>query len=164
MAAGPSIGRSDHWRPDARIPVTAFAIIAIAFIGMCYAIGTLLRERDRTRREHPAGDQERAEFDANLDGKPDRWHVYRNDVHLAERRDTDFNGVPDAFSTFKDGVLVQTDIRPNDSPIVTRRYLYMNMVLREEWVDEDADGKFDYRIEYDPFGKPSGHLPVPTKK
>ena len=57
---------------------------------------------------------------------------------------------------------MQTDIRPNNSPVVTRREFLTRMVLREEWVDEDEDGKFDYRIEFDPFGKPTEHLPIPA--
>ena len=83
---------------------------------------------------------------------------------VAGRDDTDFNGVPDWFSTFKDGILIQGDVRPNDSRVVTRRTFFTRGILREEWVDEDADGKFDYRIEFDPFEKPSEHLPMAAPK
>jgi len=107
---------------------------------------------------------ERSEIDENYDGILDHWYDYRDGLSAASRMDTDLNGIPDFFLTYRDGVRIQCDIRPNDSPVVTRRQFYKNGLFREEWVDEDADGKFDYRIEYDPFGKPSGHLPMAESK
>jgi hypothetical protein len=52
------------------------------------------------------------------------------------------------------------DCRPNGSKIVTRRLIYEHSILREEWVDEDQDGKFDYKILHDPFGATSSHIPI----
>jgi hypothetical protein len=106
----------------------------------------------------------RTEVDRNKDGKPDHWYDYRGGLCVASRVDTDLNGIPDYFGTFKDDIFIEGDMRPNASSITTRRQFYLNEFLHEEWVDENEDGKFDYRIEYDPFGKPSGHLPMAETK
>lgn len=107
---------------------------------------------------------ERSEEDENYDGILDHWYDYIDGVPMACRIDTDLNGIPDFFGTYRNGVLVECDIRPNDTSVVTRRQFYKLGFLREEWVDEDVDGKFDYRIEFDPFGKPSKHLPMVAEK
>jgi hypothetical protein len=40
----------------------------------------------------------------------------------------------------------------------------VNGDLREELVDEDRDGKFDYRILHDPFGGISERIPLGEAK
>ena len=96
--------------------------------------------------------------DANFDGRIDCWCTMKNGIPVSAKQDTDFNGVPDSFSTYVHGITQQTDIRPNGSPIVTCRFICRDGVLREEFVDDDEDGKFDRKIEYDPFSKPTATI------
>jgi hypothetical protein len=106
------------------------------------------------------GRPERMELDENFDGRPDLWYFYEKGTLVRSEQDTDFNGTPDWFGYYENGILVRQDCRPNGSEIVVRRLLYEHGVRREEWVDEDEDGKFDYKYLYDPFGKRSERIPV----
>jgi hypothetical protein len=99
-----------------------------------------------------------AREDVNFDGQIDCWFIIKNGAYHAAEYDTDFNGAPDMFSTFTHGIVSQTDVRPNGSPIATRRFVYRAGVLREEFVDDDEDGKFDRKIEYDSFLKPTATI------
>jgi len=107
----------------------------------------------------------RMEADLNFDGRIDNW-IHSNREGIAEREevDTDFDGKPDLFTTFEYGVPRSTDVRPGDSEIVIRRWLFQHGVLSEERVDENADGQFDYRRYFDPFGKESERIPFPSEK
>jgi hypothetical protein len=99
-------------------------------------------------------------LDENFDGKPDLWLYYSaGNIELSET-DTDFNGIPDLFASYKDGVQQSTEVRPNGASIPTRRQRFKNGRLIEEIVDSNHDGQPDYRIEFDPFGNPSEHLPI----
>lgn len=107
----------------------------------------------------------RMETDLNFDGRIDDWWYFdRAGVVERQESDTDFDGKPDLFTTFEYGVQRSTDVRPGDSKIVIRRWLFKHGVLNEERVDENADGKFDYRRFFDPFGKESERIPFPPEK
>lgn len=110
------------------------------------------------------GKIERMELDENFDGRPDVWFSYKNGIIGSSRSDTDFNGRPDWFATFENGVAIRSDCRPNDSKIVVRRYISEHGVLREEWVDENQDGVFDYKFLYDPFHTRSEKIPIESAK
>ena len=102
----------------------------------------------------------RGEDDNNFDGRPDAWIVFRNGIPDSAKLDSDFNGRVDWLTTYKDGVVAQSDAVPNETGFVTRRFLFEQGVMREELVDENHDGTFDYRILYDPFGAQSERLPL----
>jgi hypothetical protein len=106
------------------------------------------------------GRPERMEYDENFDGRPDLWYFYKDGSLVRSEQDTDFNGKPDWFGYYENAILVRLDCRPNGSEIVVRRLIYEHAVLREEWVDEDQDGKFDYKILIDPFGNRSERIPI----
>ena len=110
------------------------------------------------------GKIEHAEVDTNYDGRPDVWYFYKNGLVESERRDSDFNGRPDWFITFENGLAVRADCRPNESNIVVRREIYAHAAIREEWVDENQDGIFDYKILVDPFGARSERIPIHAAK
>ena len=110
------------------------------------------------------GRLEREELDENFDGRPDAWFFYVNGVVQRGEQDTDFNGQPDWFFFYENGMLVRADCRPNGSKVVVRRRIYEHGILREEWVDEDQDGKFDYKILHDPFGGTSDRIPIESGK
>ena len=107
---------------------------------------------------------ERVEQDNNFDGRPDVWLFFKNSVLEASRHDSDFDGRPDWFITYENGVAVRMDGRPNESSLVVRRQIFEHGVLREEWVDENKDGIFDYKILFDPFGGRSERIPIPPAK
>ena len=110
------------------------------------------------------GKIERMELDENFDGRPDVWFSYKKGMVESERCDVDFNGRPDWFVTFENGIVVRMDCRPNESSVVVRREIYEHGVLREEWVDENQDGIFDYKILVDPFGAKSERIPLHAMK
>jgi len=88
------------------------------------------------------------------------WFFYENGSLKRLEQDSDFNGQPDWFWTFENGLPVRADCRPNGSQIVVRRRIYEHGILREEWVDEDQDGVFDYKVLHDPFGGTSSRIPI----
>lgn len=110
------------------------------------------------------GRNEHVEYDENFDGRPDLWSFYENGELKRSEQDTDFNGQPDWFTTYENGLKVRSDCRPNGSKIVVRRLIYVHSIVREEWVDEDQDGKFDYKILHDPFGATSARIPIEPAK
>ena len=110
------------------------------------------------------GKIERMELDENFDGRPDVWHSYKNGMVESTRCDVDYNGRPDWFATYENGIVVRMDCRPNESSVVVRRKIYEHGVLREEWVDENQDGVFDYKILVDPFGARSERIPIHAAK
>ena len=99
-------------------------------------------------------------MDLNFDGNPDTWVAYENGNPASDKVDTDFNGRPDSFSAYEYGVLLRRDVIPNESGRILRRELYVAGVLREEWVDEDGNGTFDAKYQYDPFSTRSERLPI----
>lgn len=110
------------------------------------------------------GEIERGEQDDNFDGRPDAWFLYKNGRVANSRSDADFDGRPDWFGTYENGIVIRMDCRPNESSIVVRRDIYEYGGLREEWVDENQDGVFDYKILLDPFGKRSDRIPIQSPK
>ena len=111
------------------------------------------------------GTLERVEQDENFDGRPDAWSLYKNGMIESSRHDTDFDGRPDWFAAYKNGIVACMDCRPNELGVVVRREIYEYGALHEEWVDENQDGIFDYKILIDPFGVRSERIPIhqPTK-
>ena len=102
----------------------------------------------------------RAERDQNFDGKADDWYAYEKGEVVTEKQDTDFNGLVDCVVTFANGIATRVDYAPNESGIVTRREILKDGVVIEEWVDENRDGVFDYKILFDPFGEKSKPIPI----
>ena len=106
------------------------------------------------------GQMARSESDCNYDGRPDVWFTYRDGRAMIAREDNDFNGKADQITTYTHGLPVRTEVRPNESPVVLRLFLFRFGVLYEERVDPDQDGDFDYKVLYDPFGSPSERMPL----
>jgi len=103
--------------------------------------------------------------DENFDGSPDTRTIYKHGEVVSTEEDRDFNGVPDIFLYYdRDQTVVRGEVRPNGAAFPSRLQRYVHGILREEQVDADQDGHFDYRIEYDPFGTPSEHLPIEAAK
>ena len=98
--------------------------------------------------------------DDNFDGRPDAWFTYHYGSVVSARRDLDFDGRVDWTATYENAVIVRAELAPNESAPVLRKEIYEHGLLREEWVDENQDGTFDYRFEYDPFGNRSERLPA----
>jgi hypothetical protein len=106
------------------------------------------------------GQMARSESDCNHDGRPDVWFTYRDGLEMTAREDNDFNGKADQITTYTHGLPVRTEVRPNESPVVLRLFLFRFGVLYEERVDHDQNGEFDYKLLYDPFGSPSEQMPL----
>lgn len=104
------------------------------------------------------GAVQRVERDKNFDGKVDEWFVYAQDGGAIAKFDTDFNGLADCVVTYEFGNPTRVDYMPNESRIVTRREILKDGVATEEWVDENRDGAFDYRVLIDPFGERSAPI------
>lgn len=110
------------------------------------------------------GQMERAELDENFDGRPDGWITYRDGSEETVALDTDFNGKVDWITTYANGVQVRSEVRPNESKALLRVLFYRAGVLYEERVDQDQDGKFDYKILYDPYGSASERMRLDDPK
>lgn len=100
---------------------------------------------------------ERTEEDNNFDGKADSWGFYKFGQMAAWQYDSDFNGQHDVTSTFRDGIVQQSDWRPNGSKTVTIREIYKHGAFVEELRDLNKDGQFDMQIKFDSF-----HHPIET--
>jgi hypothetical protein len=98
----------------------------------------------------------RSEYDNNFDGNPDEIWTFSEGGTDTLQRDTDFNGKPDVFCTYKNSMLQQVDIRPNDSKFSITRELYHNGVLTEIERGGDSNGNFKSVVRYDPFFNPIG--------
>ena len=108
------------------------------------------------------GQEVRSDSDNNFDGKPDEWWKFSDDGKDTLQRDTDFNGVPDDFSTYKNKIIQQANMRPNGSKFVTEREIFQNGVLTEIWSGGDSNGNFKEDVRYDPFFNPiSTNIPAP---
>jgi hypothetical protein len=107
-----------------------------------------------------AGRIESQRVDYNFDGVVDTWFDFAKGGPVRHRRDVDFNGIPDWFGTYENGLPVRDDCRPNDSKVIVLRYVFQHGSVSEEWRDEDRDGNFDYKILSDPFGVESERIPV----
>jgi hypothetical protein len=80
--------------------------------------------------KYVAGKLRTGTFDNNFDGEPDSWAEYKDRFNLVERIDTDFDGKPDATDYYVNGIKQKTDWYPNDSPIIERRQLFENGVMK----------------------------------
>ena len=95
------------------------------------------------------------EIDDNFDGKPDSTLRYgKRQNYVSQVSDTDFNGVPDLYATFTNGLLYQSDWRPNASKTILLRQRFRDNVLQEELHDVNADGWFDVSVKFDRFNTP----------
>jgi hypothetical protein len=90
------------------------------------------------------------------------WWTFSDDGNDTVKRDTDFNGIPDEFCTYKNQIIQQVDIKPNGSKLSTERELYKNGVLTEIERGEDKDGNFKEIVRYDAFFNPIGAEPIST--
>ena len=125
------------------------------------------------------GELRELRLDRNSDGRIDYWSYYRDDkpyqdkfdddfdgkadgsFSYSARRlvssaqfDTDFNGVPDVTTTFRNGITLQSDWQPNGTNVVLLRQLFRNGVLDEELRDLNGDGLFDVGVKFDAFNTP----------
>lgn len=97
------------------------------------------------------GQVSRSEYDNNFDGKPDETWIYSNDTPVTVQADTDFNGTPDLFCTYRYGVIQQADFRPNGSKFTVTREIFQNGVLTDVLRGGDLNGNFREDEHYDPF-------------
>lgn len=108
----------------------------------------------------------RSELDNNFDGKPDEFWTVQEDGTDLLQKDTDFNGIPDVFGTYKHEIIQQEEIRPNGSKFATEREFFQHGVLTEIWRGGDSNGNFREVVRYDPFFNPistNGTAPIQLK-
>jgi len=107
------------------------------------------------------GELSKSEYDNNFDGKADELWTFSDRGADTVQRDTDFNGVPDEFSTYKNEMIQQVDMKPNGSKFITMREIFQNGVLTEIWRGGDSEGHFKDVVRYDPFFNPiSTNIPA----
>ena len=100
------------------------------------------------------GRESSAEYDNNFDGKVDEWWTFSDRGTYIAQDDTDFNGIPDVVSTYKNKMIQQVDIKPNGSKFTTTREIFKNGVLTEILRGGDSNGNFKAEVHYDPFFNP----------
>lgn len=104
------------------------------------------------------------EGDDNFDGRVDLWSVCTSRLTRSQvALDTDFNGVRDVTMFYTNGVIAQSDWKPNGTNVLLVRQWFRHGVLREEFRDENGDGRFDVSIHFDAFTTPisTNRLPTP---
>jgi len=106
----------------------------------------------------------KAAYDRNLDGAPDVWGEYKDDLVTSEKEDNDFNGKTDVTYYRESGVVSIAEFRLNEATTITKKQIFRDGVLREEWVDKDLDGQFDERVIFDLEHNPVKKIPFPAKR
>ncbi len=120
----------------------------------------------------------KVEQDRNFDGKIDLWEYYKDGSRDHGVSDNNFDGIVDTWFNFKNDLLAQVEIDTNSdnkpeimeyyanevlsekvwmdasSRKIWKKALYDSGVLREEYIDQDFDGKFDIKIIYDSSERP----------
>jgi hypothetical protein len=83
----------------------------------------------------------------------DAWMEWKRGSLFFAKLDTDFNGTPDVFQVFKNGVVILATWRPNGSKKVVRMELYRHGVKIQEFIDQDGNGLPDTRRVSDGLGR-----------
>jgi len=126
----------------------------------------------------------KVEQDRNFDGKIDLWYFYKDGDLDHGVSDNNFDGIVDTWFNFKNGALTQIEIDTNsdNKPEIIESYtngilsqkvwidetsrkiwkkaIYYSGVMREEYIDQDYDGKFDIKIIYDSSERPIKTYPL----
>lgn len=102
----------------------------------------------------------RAFEDNNFDGRWDARFDYKGEVPVRGEVDLDFDGVFDAVLECKNGVVVSETVRPGGEGYPLLRREYRDGVPRRMWLDEDRDGSWDVRVEFDAMGREMEKVPV----
>ncbi len=116
--------------------------------------------------------------DRNFDGMIDLWVFYKEGIDDRGESDNDFDGRVDTRFSYKDGVLsgIEVDTNYDNRPEIIEDYThgvlsaiswvhessrnlwkkayFAGGVMREEYIDQDYDGRFDIKIIYDSSGRP----------
>jgi len=90
-------------------------------------------------------------MDTNYDGSIDSWTTLKHEMTVEVKTDLDANGIPDMFYYYDGNMLSKTEIRPNNSDVIERLTTHRLDFTWSEFVDEDKDGTFDIRDDYDQF-------------
>ncbi|MBN2354071.1 MAG: hypothetical protein JXD23_15980 [Spirochaetales bacterium] len=89
-------------------------------------------------------------FDANKDGKADKWYGYENNQVQWEKTDLNFDGTVDAVVEFDErGKPKYEKIDNNFDGIFDTFYSYEKGKLVLEEIDSNYDGMIDLRINMD---------------
>ncbi|MDF7825798.1 hypothetical protein P4B35_17345 [Pontiellaceae bacterium B12227] len=99
------------------------------------------------------GNTMRSVFDNNNDGEWDVWFSFKDNITTTSRHDLDFNGKLDALMVYETGNISSITFTPNENDAFGRKQFYEYGVFKFEEVDTTGDGKYDTRIQYDPFQK-----------
>lgn len=102
---------------------------------------------------YKAGRRYASESDNNFDGNPDSFWNFEP-ATMECRADTDYNGTNDVVWKYKYDVLQEAEWRPNGQSWVSKRQLFRNGVLWQEFRDWSGDGKFDEIAIFDAFATP----------
>jgi hypothetical protein len=125
---------------------------------------------------------DRIEEDRNFDGKIDRWDFFKDGNVDHGESDDYFDGIVDTLYYYKNGILsrVEIDTNSDKKPGIVEYYsngvlyeklwydessrnpwkraLFVGGIKKEEYIDQDYDGTFDIKINYD-----SSEHPVETR-
>ena len=95
------------------------------------------------------GDPIREESDRNYDGVLDAWKSYRDGEVVGRILDENDDGNPDVFETYAEGLLVIRELDRDDDGVRDVFYRYRGDSLFEEGHDANNDGVVDLRILYE---------------
>jgi Putative prokaryotic signal transducing protein len=141
----PSVDREDDLAPKgSRFPAGIFVAGGIAFLVLLFAVSQF-REKQRQRDSTV----HRYESDTNGDGKPDRFATYRRGVISSEIFDGNRDGKPDVWREYDSrGTPVRTTEDNNFDGRVDVWFDYQNGDLKSAQFDTDFNGVPDLTVEF----------------
>lgn len=98
------------------------------------------------------GIPKRMESDDNFDGHFEWQSEIKRGSVVRSEMDEDDDGRPELVQRYRHGVLISTDIYDGDKLVVRETYGNSRLVSRE--YDQDGDGAFERRVEFDAIGDP----------
>jgi len=96
-----------------------------------------------------SGQLVREHEDSNYDGVTDTWTDYRDGDPVGRVRDTNDDGNPDSWERFGEGRTTESQVDRDDDGVRDAFFRYEGRYLAEEKHDANNDGKIDLRISYD---------------
>ncbi|MGH0037852.1 MAG: hypothetical protein ACQGVK_22715 [Myxococcota bacterium] len=98
--------------------------------------------------DRKTGRMVRQEEDRNYDGVTDAWSDYRDGVIEARALDSNDDGNPDTWERYADGRMTSFEVDRDDDGVRDAFYRYEGGSLVEERHDADNDGQIDLRVTY----------------
>jgi hypothetical protein len=96
----------------------------------------------------------KSEFDDNFDGRIETNSLYKNGILSEVKIDQDLDSFPDIVEYYKFGVLKEKEWYYQSTNMPYKKEVFSQGIKKEEFIDNDKDGRFDIKITYDSLEHP----------